>query len=82
MTEKEYEECRYIENDMSFITYEDFVKHCYVIKRMYQNLKYKVFYKWYVYSHEMHKKKKDKIWEFLNGDETKESLMKYCNLTK
>ena len=38
MTEKEYEECRYIENDMSFITYEDFVKHCYVIKRMYQNL--------------------------------------------
>lgn len=68
MKEEDYKMCYYIDQEMRFYTFEDFLKNAKCIKRMYQVLNHKIFYKWYVYSHVMGLKRKDRIWEYLNGD--------------
>ena len=68
MREEDYKECQFINTEMVFYTYEDFVENAYAIRRLYSVLRNKLFYRWYVYSHTLSLKRKDKIWEFLNND--------------
>lgn len=74
MTEKDFKECDFINSEMRFYSYNDFLKNCYAIKRLYDKVlgKYgKVFFKWYVYANiHITIGQKNKIWDWLNG---------YCN---
>lgn len=76
MTENEYQECRFIDLEMRFTTFEEFVSDAGAIKRLYCNLKNKLFYKWYVYAHLFSTSRKNAIWEYLNDDITYEKLTK------
>lgn len=70
MTDFDFQFCDFIEVEMSFITYDDFINKCKNIKQLFQQLnKYqKRFYKWYVYSniHIKNENIKNAIWEYLN----------------
>ena len=74
MKEEDYKICYFIDQEMRFYTFNDFLENANSIKRMYQVLNRKIFYKWYVYSHIMGLKRKDRIWEFLNDDIDYEEL--------
>ena len=74
MTEIDYKECRFIDIEMKFTTFEDFVENAKAIKRLYGMLNHKLFYMWYVYAHLFSKKRKNAIWEYLNGDISYEKL--------
>lgn len=74
----DFSECEFIDEEMKFYTYNDFIQNCYAIKRLYN--KYlsnngKLFYMWYLYSNihlTMHQK--NKAWDYINGYIEKESL--------
>lgn len=76
MTEEEYRECVFISEELRFYTFEEFVLNAIWIKKMYRDLEHKLFYRWYVYAHQFSTKRKDAIWEYLNGD------INYVELTK
>lgn len=76
MTESEYKECRFIDIEMRFITFEEFVNDAPAIKRLYSILNHKLFYKWYVYAHLFSVSRRNAIWEYLNGDISYEKLTK------
>ena len=76
MKEEEYKECRYIEDELKFCTYQEFLENAEAIKKQYEGLNNLIFYRWYVFSHDFSLGKKTKIWEFLNGD------INYTKLTK
>ena len=69
MTDFDFQTCEFIDVEMSFITYDDFINKCADIKELYQQLnKYqKRFYKWYVYANiHMREQLKNAIWQYLN----------------
>lgn len=69
MTDFDFQFCDFIEVEMSFLTYDDFINKCSDIKQSYQSLnKYqKRFYKWYVYANiHIREQLKNLIWEYLN----------------
>ena len=69
MTDFDFQTCEFIDVEMSFLTYDDFINKCSDIKQLYQQLnKYqKRFYKWYVYSNiHIREQLKNTIWEYLN----------------
>ena len=72
MTDKEFKECWFINAEMKFYTYKDFVSNCYALKRLYENnlgKNGKIFYKWFIYANiHMTQNQKNKIWAFLNND--------------
>ena len=76
MKEEDYKLCYFIEQEMRFYTFNEFLENAHIIKRMYNVLNHKIFYKWYVYSHIMGLKRKDRLWEYLNGDIDFETLRK------
>lgn len=80
MTETDYKECRYIDIEMRFTTFESFMQDAKAIKRLYKQLNHKLFYKWYLYANiHISLDRKNKIWCYLNDDLTYEQLV---NLTK
>lgn len=69
MTEEEYKECRYIDNNLKFYTYRDFKRDAFYLRKLYDKLPHKIFYKWYIYSNiHLTPKQKDIAWSFLNHD--------------
>lgn len=69
MSEKEYKECRYIDDQMKFYNFSDFKEDAYCLRTLYDRLKNKLFYKWYIYANvHLSLKQKDIIWSFLNHD--------------
>ena len=48
MTEEEYKECIYIDNNLKFYTYRDFKRNAFYLRALYDNLKHKLFYKYYL----------------------------------
>ena len=69
MTEEEYKECRYIDNDLKFYTYRDFKRDAFYLRKLYGKLPHKIFYKWYVYANiHLTIKQKNIAWAFLNHD--------------
>ena len=69
MTEEEYKECRYIDNNLKFYTYRDFKRDAFYLRVLYDKLPHKIFYKWYIYSNiHLTMKQKDIVWSFLNHD--------------
>lgn len=81
----DFSECRFIKEEMQFITYVDFCRNRRAIKNMYKYLSRdaKQFYKWYVYANiHMTEFFKGKIWDYLNdydeqGIELLKSIPKY-----
>lgn len=81
MKDIDFTTCEFIEQQMSYINFNDFYKRCKLIKQLYSNLdKYqKRFYKWYVYANTYTRLEvKNAIWEYLNNDE----IYYYINLLK
>lgn len=77
MTESDYKECRYIDIEMRFTTYDTFLEDARAIKRLYKQLNHKIFYKWYVYANiHISLDRKNKMWCYLNDDLTYEQLVK------
>lgn len=69
MTEEEYKECKYIDNDLKFYTYRDFKKDAFYLRALYDKLEHKLFYKWHVYANiHLTMKQKNIAWAFLNRD--------------
>lgn len=74
MTKDEYMECKFIDSEMRFDTFELFLQDAEAIKRLYKKLNCKLFYKWYVYSQTLSTSRKNGIWCYLNDDITYEKL--------
>ena len=68
MKKEEYKECKYIQEEMRFLTFDEFKENAEAIRNQYQELENKIFYKWYVYAHTFSIRIKDRIWEYLNFD--------------
>lgn len=77
MTESEYKECVFVDIEMRFFTFDDFVRDAKAIKRLYKVLRHPIFYKWYVYSHMISVSRKNAIWQYLNDDIDYEKLTTY-----
>lgn len=77
MTENDYMECKFIDIEMRFNTFESFLQDARAIKRLYKTLNHKLFYQWYVYSHLFSISRKNAIWQYLNDDITYEKLTTY-----
>ena len=72
MTNADFRWCEFIEIEMSFVTFEDFMNKCTTIKEIYQSLgrQQKRFYKWYVYANiNIPINVKNTMWEYLNLDD-------------
>jgi hypothetical protein len=72
MEEFDFRWCEFIDIEMSFVTFEDFLNKCTTIKEIYKELgRYqKRFYKWYVYANiNIKEVVKNAIWEYLNYDD-------------
>lgn len=73
MNETDFSICRFIKNELCFVTYYEFCKNARVLKYHYEELDNdgKTFYKWYVYANifmdEIHK---NTIWNYLNNSES------------
>lgn len=78
MEEKEFKECWFINDEMKFYSYKDFIDNCVVFKKLYDESlgKYgKTFYKWFLYANiHITLNQKNKIWDFLNGYCDKKAL--------
>ena len=72
MTDYDFKEVEFINKNMRYITYNDFVKnHDKIKKRFKEMTRYgRLFFKWYVYAN-IHTNEylKNIIWEYLNSDE-------------
>lgn len=76
MTESDYKECRYIDIEMRFTTFESFLQDAGAIKRLYKQLNHKIFYKWYVYANiHISLNRKNLMWSYLNDDLSYEKLV-------
>lgn len=72
MTDYDFKEVEFINKNMRYITYNDFVKnHDKIKKRFKEMTRYgRLFFKWYVYANiHMNEYLKNIIWEYLNSDE-------------
>lgn len=82
MTEMDFKECRYIDIEMRFLTFESFLEDAKAIKRMYRALTHKIFYKWYVYANvHISLNRKNLMWSYLNDDITYEKLVELGTMT-
>jgi len=76
----DFSDCKFINSEMKFYTYQDFCNNCYAIKRLFDKKltsNSRIFYKWYVYSNiYTTMNQKNKIWDFLNDYITIEELLK------
>lgn len=70
MKEDEFKECYFINSEMKFYTYTDFLQNCDAIKRLYDKrltTNGKIFYKWFVYANiHLTIGQKNKAWDYLN----------------
>ena len=76
MTEEELRDCKYVDQEMCFYTFDEFLHEAPAIKRQYNGLKHKIFYRWYVFAHQLSDKRKNAIWCYLNNDMDYEKLTK------
>lgn len=80
MTEADYKECRFIDSEMRFTTYESFLEDARAIKRLYKALNHKLFYQWYVYANiHISLNRKNLMWSYLNDDISYETLVRLGN---
>lgn len=69
MTDFDFSDCEFIENEMKFYTFTDFCRNRYALKRLYRLLSRngRIFYKYYVYANtHMATNFKNRIWDYLN----------------
>lgn len=77
MTESDYKECRFIDTEMRFTTFDSFLRDARAIKRLYSALNHKIFYKWYVYANiHISLNRKNLMWCYLNNDITYDDLVR------
>lgn len=80
MEKQDFSICKFIEEQMWFITYNDFCDRRVGIKRLFSEMtkNERLFYKWYVYSNvHMDESYKNNIWDYLNDfDEDGLELMR------
>lgn len=86
MTREEYDEwykgVGFIQKEMQFYSYADFVREAFMIKYLYSRLEQrtKKLYQWYVFANHISYNQKCVIWNFLNGYGEYEDLLYYISL--
>lgn len=78
MKDIDFKTCRFIEENMYFLTYNDFCDNRNIIKHLFQQLDKngRLFYKWYVYANiHMNETYKNYIWDYLVGYDDGINLM-------
>ena len=78
MKDIDFKICRFIEENMYFLTYNDFCDNREIIKELFQQLDKngRLFYKWYVYANiHMNETYKNYIWDYLVGYDDGINLM-------
>ena len=78
MSDEELKECWFIDSEMKFYTYDDFLMNCLILKRLYDKRlsKYgKLMYKWYLYANiHLSIQQKNRVWSYLNDYITRQDL--------
>lgn len=86
MTDKDFYPCRFIREELCYLTYSDFCANRETFRHFYNLLgnNEKIFYKWYVYANiHMREVHKNAIWDYLNGyDEYGFELMRLSHSLK
>lgn len=79
MEDIDFEQCKFINEKMRFLTYVDFVGNRKLLKEMFQNElddNGKLFYMWYIYANiHMNETFKNYCWDYLNGYMTDPDLI-------
>ena len=74
----DFSECDFINTEMKFYTYKDFIQNCVALKRLYDHNLTKngrLFYQWYLYANtHLTMQQKNKAWDYLNNDIIREEL--------
>lgn len=69
MKEKEFWDCKFLDNGLKFYTFNEFVEDALAMKRLYDEMNPKqiYLYRWYVYAHpNLSMNAKNLFWDFLN----------------
>lgn len=87
MKKEDFEFCEFIDKNLYYFTYHDFIAKRIILKKIFKTLSdlEARFYKWYVYANiNMNETYKNAIWEYLNFDdfEYEEQLMHLQTLLK
>ena len=74
-----YASCDFIDNNMKFYSFKEFLKDRRVIKRLFKSMDYrtKKLYQWYINAGQYSYKVKCIIWDYLNDYKTDDDLAKY-----
>ena len=78
----DFSECAFINSEMKFYSYQDFIQNRRGIKRLFKQLSRngRIFYMWYIYSNtHISIGQKNKIWDWLNQFINDDELLKYEN---
>lgn len=84
MKDIDFSMCKFIKEQLCFLTYTEFCRNAKILKLFYEGMDddAKIFYKWYVYSNiHMGEYFKNLIWEYLNGGEEQYTQL-IGNITK
>lgn len=82
MKDSDFIECKFIKEELRFLTLEDFYEERFAIKKGYNDLKNngKIFFKWFLYSNtHINLYQKNCIWDFLNDDITSKEFAEIVN---
>lgn len=75
----DFSDCEFIEDQLKFYTYDDFLEHKHLIRRKFDYLSKngRIFYKYYVYANvHITMNQKNRIWDYLNGYDNGQELLK------
>lgn len=78
--DKWYESCNFIRKEMQFYSFTNFISEAGSYKKAYgeSDVLIKQLYQWYVYANaHMSHRRKDAIWDYLNGYMSLKELRKY-----
>lgn len=71
MKDSDFKECWFIDSEMKFYSYKDFLRNAYAIKRLFDytlQKNGKLFYKWFLYANiHLTMAQKNKAWDWLNN---------------
>lgn len=84
---KWYSSCEFIQEELQFYSFQDFVEEAFRIKKIFQKIddRTKKLYQWYVFANHIGYSHKCLIWNFLNNYNTYDDLLsniKISNRTK
>jgi hypothetical protein len=86
MNDYDFKECKFIDEELRFLTFQDFFYNREIIRLSFNNMtrEGKIFYKWFIYANiHMKEKHKNAIWDYLNFyDPDGIGLLKFAHFSR